>query len=361
LEYLGGLGQITTPSFSPELQKYTIPFIEPPITHSGLTTPIQEIVALNDKWLETKRYRRGQLIISVNGKRFFVVDDVEEIIPRALNTPRQRQIGVPFNMSWGGGTQGLHENLTFTACPITLTGLTYQQDPECFPTYILSGTSLSGLTTDILLERYFGGTFDGGISQFRFYIEPLSIPEIRHNFNLLKSQFSMFDPFCPSCEVFTNTFFYELSCTVSKKEVYIDSTSYSGQSCYVTVLNTSGVTENLGLQTIPFSHEIDIDETVQFFIYVPSVDNTFIIEIDGGPCPTPTPTNTMTPTPTPTVTTGLTPTATPTQTKTPTMSPTNSPTPSFTPTPSPTTYENLLLQENLFLIQQEDNFGIIIE
>lgn len=137
------------------MEKYTIPIIEPPITHSGITIPTEEKVVLNEKWLETVKFRKGQLIISVNGRRFFVVEDVEEIIPRALNTPKQRQVGVPFNMSWGGGTQGLHENLTFTACPQTLTGLTYQQDPECFPNNILSGTSLSGLTTDILLERYF--------------------------------------------------------------------------------------------------------------------------------------------------------------------------------------------------------------
>lgn len=269
LVYMGGLGQITTEEFAPQLERYTIPAIEPPITHSGLTTPLQQIVQLNEKWLETERYRRGQLIVTVNGRRFFVVEDVEEIIPRALNTPKQRQVGVPFNMSWGGGTQGLHENLTFTGCPLTLTGLTYQQDPECFPNNILSGTSLSGLTTDILLEKYFAGTFEGGISQFRFYIEPLSLPEIRHNFNLLKNDFNLYDPVCPSCAILSDDFYYE---------------EYCGEP---------GIT----------------------------------------PTPTTTPTNTTTPTttPTPTVTTGLTPTPTPNPTSTPTQTPTPSNTPVIGP------------------------------
>jgi hypothetical protein len=200
--------------------------------------------------------------------RFFVVEDVEEIIPRALDTPRQRQVGVPFNMSWGGGTQGLHENLTFTACPVTITGLTYQQDPECFPNYILSGTSLSGLTTNILLERYFAGTFEGGISQFRFYIEPLSQPEIRHNFKLLKSQFSMYDPFCPSCAILPDDFEYDEYCA---------------------------------------------DPTP-----TPTTSTT--------PTNTPTTTATPTTTPTPTVTTNLTPTPTPNPTLTPSFTPTPSPT-----------------------------------
>jgi hypothetical protein len=278
LEYLGGLGLITDVVYPPGIEAYQIPLIQPPITHSGITVPTQNVYQLNEKWLETGKYRKGQLIISVNGMRFFVVEDVEEIIPRALDTPRQRQVGVPFNMSWGGGTQGLHENLTFTACPVTITGLTYQQDPECFPNYILSGTSLSGLTTNILLERYFAGTFEGGISQFRFYIEPLSQPEIRHNFKLLKSQFSMYDPFCPSCAILPDDFEYDEYCA---------------------------------------------DPTP-----TPTTSTT--------PTNTPTTTATPTTTPTPTVTTNLTPTPTPNPTSTPTNTPTISVTPSFTPTPSPT-------------------------
>ena len=135
----------------------------------------------------------------INGRIFFIVDNFEEIIPRQLDTIKEKQIGVPFNISWGGGTQGLHENLTFSSC--TLPYGDYIQDPECFPTSILSGTSLSGLTTNILLEKEFGGTFEGGISQFRMYVEPINASEIRHNFNLLKEKFRMFNPFCPDCDI----------------------------------------------------------------------------------------------------------------------------------------------------------------
>ena len=193
-------------------------------------------------------------------------------------------------MSWGGGTQGLHENLTFTGCPTTLTGLTYQQDPECFPNNILSGTSLSGLTTTILLEENFGGTFEGGISQFRFYVEPLSAPEVKHNFKLLKDTFSMYNPDCGSCAILPDDFEYGVYCNV------------------------------------------------------PTPTPTATIEVT----PTNTPTNTETPTetPTPTVTTGLTPTATETPTSTPsvtpsitpttTVTPTNTKTPTNTPTVTPT-------------------------
>jgi hypothetical protein len=129
-----------------------------------------------------------------------------------LFTDKEKQIGVPFNISWGGGTQGLHENLTFSSCSALTSN--YIQDPECLPNNILSGTSLSGLNTNILLEENFGGTFEGGISQFRMYIEPLDSSEVRHNFNILKNKFNLFDPFCPNCDTIVcspNDLTYEIN------------------------------------------------------------------------------------------------------------------------------------------------------
>jgi hypothetical protein len=34
------------------------------------------------------------------------------------------------------------------------------------------------MKTNILLEQNFGGTFEGGISQFRMYVTPLSSAEV---------------------------------------------------------------------------------------------------------------------------------------------------------------------------------------
>jgi hypothetical protein len=185
--------------------------IAPPYTQIGYPSPGEvELVDLNEKWLLDKEYRKGRLKIYVNGRRFFTIENFEEIIPRGLNTDKEKQVGVPFNISWGGGTQGLRENLTFSST----TGTTYIQDPESLPTNDLVGTNYSGLTTDILLEQNFGGTFEGGISQFRMYITPLSAPEVKHNFKLLKDTFDMFNPDCPDCgENFcpTNDFTYTIN------------------------------------------------------------------------------------------------------------------------------------------------------
>ena len=209
LYYRGGLGLISNTYYVNSLSNNTVSLIEPPFTHTGGTIPEQiEVIDLNEKWLSEVDYRLGSLKIYVNGRLFFVINGFEEIIPRGLNTEKEKQIGVPFNISWGGGTQGLRESLTLLGCPTTIEDLVYQQDPECMPNETLSGTSLSALTTNILLEPTFAGTFEGGISQFRMYTEPLTYAEIVHNFNILKNKFYLFDTRCPDCSGLINDITY---------------------------------------------------------------------------------------------------------------------------------------------------------
>lgn len=213
LRWFGGLDQITRIEFLASLANNAVSLIEPPVTNGYVIPQQVELVQLNNIWIDETHFRMGRLKIFINGRIFYTIEDFEEVIPRGLSTDKEKQVAVPFNMSWGGGTQGLHENLTLSACTATNEGL-YIQDPECFPENILSATTLNKLRTHILLEENFGGTFDGGISQFRFYTEPLSAPEVKHNFKLLKDTFSMFDPDCPVCTTETcaiNDYTYTIS------------------------------------------------------------------------------------------------------------------------------------------------------
>jgi hypothetical protein len=195
----GGLGDITKIEYLDSLANDTIKLITPPVTNGKTIPQTIELVNLNQKWLDDKHYRMGRLKIYVNGKVFYTIENFEEIIPRGLNTDKEKQMGVPFNISWGGGTQGLRENLTFSSCGDLMGN--YIQDPECFPNEVLSGTTLSGINTNILIESNFAGTFEGGISQFRMYVTPLSAPEVKHNFLILKDKFDMLDPDCPDCHI----------------------------------------------------------------------------------------------------------------------------------------------------------------
>jgi hypothetical protein len=142
-----------------------------------------------------------------------VAENFEEIIPRLLDVQKEKQIGVGYNISIGGGTQGLHDNLTFSGgCPESISGITYQQDPECLTTHDLDNTIYSGLTTHIKLEEYFGGSMIGDISAFRMYVEPLNASQVKHNFRILKNRYTLLNPECPDCVIIVpaNDLTYEL-------------------------------------------------------------------------------------------------------------------------------------------------------
>jgi hypothetical protein len=216
------------------------------------------------------------------------------------------------------------------------------------PNQTLSGTSLSGLTTNILLEPTFGGTFDGAISQFRMYTEPLTYPEVIHNFEILKSPFLLFDYGCPDC---SDGLINDICIIVSGDNLTFSSTTFADKTfnLYYEVSEDNPrylITSN---QTFPFT----VNNTTipnccynNFYLYLIEEDQTVILTcvIPNLPTPTPTLTPTNTPTPSVTATIGTTPTPTetnsPTPTNTSTLTPTNTstltPTPTKTPTLTPT-------------------------
>jgi hypothetical protein len=293
----GGLGLLVEDVYFATLENRSVTLVEPPITHDPeFVPPSTEVVTFNDMWTEEQKYRLGTMKFYVNGKLFLVAENFEEIIPRLLNVEKEKQIGVGYNISVGGGTQGLHDNLTFSAgCPTELSGITYQQDPECLTTDDLTHTEYSGLTTHIKLEEYFGGSMIGDVSAFRMYTEPLNASQIRHNFLLLKNKYNLLDPNCLNCRIFIP----------------------NNDLLYISV-----PCNDLGYLMVPCN---DL-----FSSFYPCPTST----------PTQTPTNTATETPTNTPTNTSTPTNTTTQTQTGTdnvtSTPTNTQTPTTTQTPTNT-------------------------
>jgi hypothetical protein len=118
---------------------------------------------LDECELTYKPPRKGKLLFYVDRRLIWVVDDFDEFIARRLIEHRDKQLTVPFNISLGGGSQGLLESMTFDG-----------QDPDDLGCNI---------------EKYFGGTFIGDISQFRFYICDMDYCMISNNFNQEKSRY----------------------------------------------------------------------------------------------------------------------------------------------------------------------------
>jgi len=292
LRYRGGLDDITKTVSLQSLANNSVSLIAPPYTR-GTDDLEVDIIQLNDKWLLDSYYRKGKLKIYVNGKILYTIDDFEEVIPRALNTDKEKQVGVPFNISWGGGTQGLRENLTFNA------------KPEC--------------------DIAFGVEIDINLSVF---ISSGSI-NIRY---LLESSFVL-------AENVTLSFTHKLGKTNGEFIIFNS-----------TVTVVSGNLYGESFVTLPDDfYELDGVSQIENVVITPaSVSSNFIVSSDTmfiTPSPTPTPTNTptnsLTPTNTPTITLSPseTPTNTPTETLTPTPTITESPTSTVTETPTSTVTE----------------------
>lgn len=120
-------------------------------------------VTMDDCELQYKPKRPGKLMFYVNGKLKYTVNDFDEFIAKRLIEDKTKQQGVPFNVSIGGGSQGLIDSKTFDG-----------PDPD---------------DLNLAIESNFAGSFIGGISKFRFYDSELCYCTILDNYNIEKNNY----------------------------------------------------------------------------------------------------------------------------------------------------------------------------
>ena len=97
------------------------------------------------------------ILIYVNGKLKLKSESLPMLNLKALDDLSDKQQGVPFSLSIGGGTQGL--------CDVI--NLNYRELPKY----------------ELPLEKEFCGSFIGYIQNFRFYTCPLNFGEIKGNYD----------------------------------------------------------------------------------------------------------------------------------------------------------------------------------
>ena len=100
--------------------------------------------------------RKMKIYIYINGYLKLVSKELPVFDFHELDDTFDKQEGVPFNISLGGGTQGLRESINFKYW-------------EKFP-YVLP------------LEKHFAGTFIGDIRSFKFYTCPMEYRHIKNNY-----------------------------------------------------------------------------------------------------------------------------------------------------------------------------------
>lgn len=128
---------------------YTVSVKIIPTRPKNIETPICDNIT-------TSSSEEMVIYIYVNGKLKLKSENLPILNLRALNDLSEKQQGVPFSLSLGGGTQGL--------CDVI--NLNYRELPK----YILP------------LEKEFCGSFIGYIQLFRFYTCPLNFTEIKENY-----------------------------------------------------------------------------------------------------------------------------------------------------------------------------------
>jgi len=160
---------------------------------------------INKNELKCAERRLGKLIFYVNGRAFWIIKDFPEFYFHGFNNDKEKQLGVPYSISWGGGSFGLAESWHYDFQTYILyesNNTTYinsnflvTQDPiptECYTpptgnTY-LSGLSLSADSSTFTYSKecdseiefpltvmkinYTGGT---GNTYFIKYDQPISV------------------------------------------------------------------------------------------------------------------------------------------------------------------------------------------
>ena len=179
---------------------YTAVTIEEQYSISGLVLDNQwEHIAIrfvmpeyDECELKYGKPRKGRLMIYINSYLKVVFEDVDEFIARRLNEYKDKQLGVPFNISLGGGSQGLIESMTFDG-----------RDPD---------------DLGLKIEENYAGTFIGDISQFRFYICDLTWCSIKNNYNEEKERYR--EPVDTDGYEFLNTIYFGKHVTTVKDDSF---------------------------------------------------------------------------------------------------------------------------------------------
>lgn len=107
--------------------------------------------------LECAPKRPGKFIMYVNGRAIWILNDFPEYFFKAFNNDREKQIGVPYSISWGGGSFGLKYSWHYD---IQTYGIYTGEDQ----TYIDDNFVVESTPDPTMCDPFTGGTPIAGLS-----------------------------------------------------------------------------------------------------------------------------------------------------------------------------------------------------
>lgn len=151
------------------------------ITSTGLTLisisflPYNVFNSILD--LQCAEQRTGKLIFYINGRAIWIIDDFPEFYFKSFTNNKEKQIGVPYSISWGGGSFGLRESWHYDYQTYNIyTGQDINYINEKFVIETTGGTTISGLSLNVV-ENNMMVTYTGG-SENQYFIkfnQPISV------------------------------------------------------------------------------------------------------------------------------------------------------------------------------------------
>ena len=110
---------------------------------------------------DENKKRKMKIYIYVNGKLKLISKELDCLLLKELQDTLDKQESVPYNISIGGGSQGLIESI--------------------YPNYYYSDDNI------LPIEKNFAGSFIGEFKSFKFYDCPLNYYEISNNIDFEKN------------------------------------------------------------------------------------------------------------------------------------------------------------------------------
>lgn len=122
--------------------------------------------------------RLGNLALYVNGIQVLTRCDYPEFFFKGFSGDPNQQLGVPYNLGWGGGSPGLKNGVLLAGNELA--------DGEVIPEYGYPVT-LVGLP----IEKNFSGNFTGGIQTLKLWETALNFLDIRSEFNASATKYGL--------------------------------------------------------------------------------------------------------------------------------------------------------------------------
>lgn len=147
--------------------------------------PYDIIENYDSKFYKCYKRRKGDLKFYINGRLFWNVKNFDEFYFKEIANEKEKQLGVPFNVSWGGGSFGLENSWHYDFNQYSLysgNNLTYintnftvqNENNSIINDLSLSATSIFNFTT-MEIKYVSGITANTGVSYYVIYNSPISI------------------------------------------------------------------------------------------------------------------------------------------------------------------------------------------